>query len=185
MGKRIIIEEQLEGIRKAIIMAHAPGAAAETLDAMFGALIDGTNTSKVFRDWWPMARAQDIEEAGLAEGASDAGTVANRYHTLERWFTLLGKAWSGKYYTLRGPDWRQNNTGVHALTPMGDLAGRTAAACATETTGADEDWADEDPMTWYLRFNGLSLADGTMNILAVEGVDPGFDITGNTAPVYT
>ena len=168
---------QLDGIRDAILKAHSGGADAVTLDAMFGAMINGENTTKIFRDWWELARAQDELSEDTAK--------ANRYHTLERWFTLLGKAWAGKYYTLRGPDWRVNATGVHALTPLGDLAGRMAAACATEETGADADWADEDPMTWYIRFNGLSLADGTMNVLAVEGLDPEFDITGNTAPVYT
>ena len=168
---------QLDGIREAILKAHSGGADAVTLDAMFGAMINGENTTKIFRDWWELARAQDELSEDTAK--------ANRYHTLERWFTLLGKAWAGKYYTLRWPDWRVNATGVHALTPLGDLAGRTAAACATEETGADADWADEDPMTWYIRFNGLSLADGTMNVLAVEGLDPEFDITGNTAPVYT
>ena len=168
---------QLDGIREAILKAHSGGADAVTLDAMFGAMINGENTTKIFRDWWELARAQDELSEDTAK--------ANRYHTLERWFTLLGKAWAGKYYTLRGPDWRVNATGVHALTPLGDLAGRTAAACATEETELDADWADEDPMTWYIRFNGLSLADGTMNVLAVEGLDPEFDITGNTAPVYT
>ena len=176
---------QLDEIRDAIMKAHSGGADAATLDGLFGAMIDGENTTKLFRDWWELARAQDIAEAALEPGASDAGTAANRYHTLDRWFTLLGKAWAGKYYTLRGPDWRVNSTGVHALTPMADLAGRVAAVCATEVTPDDHDWVDDDPMTWYLRFNGLSLADGTMNVLAVEGVDDGFDIDGNLAPVYT
>ena len=184
---------QLDQIRDAILKAHSGGADAATLDAMFGAMINGENTTKIFRDWWELARAQDVAEAALEPGASDAGTAANRYHTLIRWFELLGKAWGGKYYTLRGADHRVNSTGAHGLTPMADLAKRASdgnggfvtAACATETSGMDADWADEDPMTWWLRFNGLSLADGTMNVLAVEGVDPEFDITGNTAPVYT
>jgi hypothetical protein len=169
----------------AIIAMATPGASEDALDEMFSAMIDGENTTSLFRHWWPLARKQDIDAAALQEGASDAGTVANRYHTLTRWFTLLGKAWAGKYYTLRGPDYRVNSTGVTSITPMGDLAGRMAAACATEESGLDPDWADEDPTTWYLRFNGLSLADGTMNVLAVEGVDQAFDITGNIAPVYT
>ena len=164
-------------IANAIIAGHAPGANEATLDAMFEALINGENTTTIFRDWWDLARAQD--------SASEDTTIQNRYHTLERWFTLLGKAWAGKYYTLKGPDWRVNSTGIHALTPLGDLAGKAAAVCATEETANDFDWADEDPMTWYIRFNGLSLSDGSMNVLAVEGVDDAFDITGNTAPVYT
>ena len=164
-------------IANAIIAGHAPGANEATLDAMFEALINGENTTTIFRDWWDLARAQD--------SASEDTTIQNRYHTLERWFTLLGKAWAGRYYTLKGPDWRVNSTGIHALTPLGDLAGKAAAVCATEETANDFDWADEDPMTWYIRFNGLSLSDGSMNVLAVEGVDDAFDITGNTAPVYT
>ena len=166
---------QLDEIRDAILASHTPGASAETLDALFRAMINGENTTKVFRDWWPLARAQD--------GASEDTSVANRYHTLERWFTLLGKAWAGKYYTLRSADWRVGSG--HAITPLGDLADKSAAALATEISTDAFDWADEDPMTWYLRFNGASLSDGTMNVLAVEGVDDAFDITGNTAPVYT
>ena len=172
-----LINKQLEEIRDAIIHAGSVVANAAELDMMFQVLIDGDNTSKVFRQWWALAREQDT--------ASSDTTVQNRYHTLCRWFTLLGKAWAGKYYTLRGPDYTVNTTGVTTLTPMGELAGRSAAACATELSENTTDWADEDPMTWYLRFNGLSLADGTMNVLAVEGVDETFDISGNTAPVYT
>ncbi|MBR2098826.1 MAG: hypothetical protein IJ926_03985, partial [Firmicutes bacterium] len=164
-------------IRDAIIAGNAASAGAEALDEMFGTLIDGTNTTKGFHRWWHLARIQV---------AADNDTAAqNRYHTLDRFFALLAGAWEDKYYTLRGPDYRVNSTGVHALTPMGDLAGKTAAVCATEVSDNDFDWADEDPMTWYVRFNGLSLADGTMNVLAVAGLDDDFDITGNTAPVYT
>ena len=53
----------------------------------------------------------------------------------------------------------------------------------TDTTTDVTDWAEEDLMTWYIRGNALSLADGTMNILALEG-EREFDITGETAPVY-
>lgn len=70
------------------------------------------------------------------------------------------------------------------MTPMDDLADKVAAQLCTENTEAVEDWADEDPMTWYIRANALSLEDGTMNITYFEGED-GFDITGEDAPVYT
>ena len=155
---------QLDEIRDAIIAGNAASAGAAALDEMFGALIDGTNTTKVFHRWWHLARLQDA--------ASDDTAVANRYHTMDRFFALLAEAWEDKYYTLRGPDYRVNSTGVHALTPLGDLADKTAAVCATEVSDNDFDWADEDPMTWYVRFNGLSLADGTMNRAAgtVEAV---------------
>ena len=153
------------------------GASRTSLDTIIGAMIDGTNTTRLFKLWWPLAREQDEAQTTAVE--------QNRYATLCRWFRVIGKAWEDKVYTLRGPWWETNTTGDHVLTPMGDLAGKTAAVCATEETTDEFDWADEDPMTWYLRFNGLSLADGTMNVLAVEGVDDTFDITGNTAPVYT
>lgn len=70
------------------------------------------------------------------------------------------------------------------MTAMDDLADKAAAQLCTENTEAVEDWADEDPMTWYIRANALSLEDGTMNITYFEGED-GFDITGEDAPVYT
>ena len=70
------------------------------------------------------------------------------------------------------------------MTPMDDLADKAAAQLCTENTEAVDDWADEDPMTWYIRANALSLEDGTMNITYFEGED-GFDITGEDAPVYT
>ena len=53
----------------------------------------------------------------------------------------------------------------------------------TDSSEPLEDWTENDPMTWYIRGNALSLADGSMNILALEGED-GFDLTGETAPVY-
>ena len=40
-------------------------------------------------------------------------------------------------------------------------------------------------MTWYIRANAKSLADGSMNITAIEGIDDDFDITGEDAPVWT
>ena len=68
---------------------------------------------------------------------------------------------------------------------MDDLAdGREAAPLVTDASNPVEDWSIEDPMTWYIRANALSLADGTMNILAFEGEDD-FDLTGETAPVYS
>lgn len=57
------------------------------------------------------------------------------------------------------------------MTAMDDLADKAAAQLCTENTEAVEDWADEDPMTWYIRANALSLEDGTMNITYFEGED--------------
>ena len=142
-----------------------------TNDATFALMLNGENTTEVFSQWWPSAWSID----------SQAGK--NRYDTLTRWFKMLQESWAGKKYTVRFNDYRVS--GSSEGTPLDDLAGKTAAVCATDVTTDTFDWADEDPMTWYVRGNALSLANGTMNILAVEGVDDTFDITGNLAPVYT
>ena len=144
----------------------APGVSAEELDAMFGAMLDGKNTTRLFWLWWP---------------ASDDG-AATKYARLERWAKLLAAGWQDKTYTLRF--YNAQTSGDYNGTPMDDLAdGREAAPLVTDASEPVDDWTENDPMTWYIRGNALSLADGTMNILALEGED-GFDVTGETAPVY-
>ena len=140
---------------------------AEALDAACRQLLDGTNTTRVFWSWYPRA---------LAAGETD------KYKLLSRFATAAAQAWNGKTYTLRSYD--PSVSGITKMTPMDDLADKAAAQLCTENTEAVEDWADEDPMTWYIRANALSLEDGTMNITYFEGED-GFDITGEDAPVYT
>ena len=140
---------------------------AEALDAACRQLLDGTNTTRVFWSWYPRA---------LAAGETD------KYKLLSRFATAAAQAWNGKTYTLRSYD--PPVSGITKMTPMDDLADKAAAQLCTENTEAVEDWADEDPMTWYIRANALSLEDGTMNITYFEGED-GFDITGEDAPVYT
>lgn len=140
---------------------------AEALDAACRQLLDGTNTTRVFWSWYPRA---------LAAGETD------KYKLLSRFATAAAQAWNGKTYTLRSYD--PSVSGITKMTPMDDLADKAAAQLCTENNEAIEDWADEDPMTWYIRANALSLEDGTMNITYFEGED-GFDITGEDAPVYT
>ena len=140
---------------------------AEALDAACRQLLDGTNTTRVFWSWYPRA---------LAAGETD------KYKLLSRFATAAAQAWNEKTYTLRSYD--PSVSGITKMTPMDDLADKVAAQLCTENTEAVEDWADEDPMTWYIRANALSLEDGTMNITYFEGED-GFDITGEDAPVYT
>ena len=137
----------------------------QQLDATWELMLDGTNTTSVFLDWWP-----------LSDNGSDT-----RYQRLERFGRMLANAWSGKTYTLRG--YAAEVSSDTALTPLDDLAGHAPAALATDTDDGGEDWAEEDPMTWYIRANALSLDDGHMNILAIEGED-GFDLGGDTAPLY-
>lgn len=139
----------------------------KTLDTACQELIDGTNTTRVFWAWYPRAMA-------LGE--------TNKYKLLSRFLTAAAQAWKDKTYTLRSYD--PSVSGVTKMTPMDDLADKEASQLCTENTEAVEDWTDEDPTTWYIRANALSLEDGTMNITFFEGED-GFDITGEDAPVYT
>lgn len=129
--------------------------------------IDGFNTSRIFSQWWDL---------------SDNG-VDTKYQHLEKFFAMLARSWAGKKYTLQY--YKPSVSSSPVMTPVDDLEGKSAAQLCTDTTSPVEDWADNDPMTWYVRANALSLADGTMNILAIEGLDDDFDLTGETAPVWT
>lgn len=149
------------------IALNGGSATAATLDAACQSILDGKNTTRVFWEYYPRA---------LAAGATD------KYEILCRFAKAAAQAWNGKTYTLRGYD--PTVSGNTEMTPLDDLAKLAKAQLCTESTEAVEDWADEDPMTWYIRANALSKEDGTMNITFFEGED-GFDITGEDAPVYT
>lgn len=158
--------ERMAAALETIALNSGPGSAA-ALDAACRQVLDGTNTTMVFWSWYPRA---------LAAGETD------KYKLLSRFASAAAQAWSKKTYTLRSYD--ASVSGVTKMTPLDDLADKTAAQLCTEKTTEVEDWADEDPTTWYIRANALSLADGTMDITYIEGED-GFDITGEDAPVYT
>ena len=139
---------------------------ASTLDGMYTAMLDGTNTQKIFKLWWPFAVTQS----------------ENKYSCLERFAAMLDTAWGDKTYTVRNI--HESVSGDASGTPLDDLAdGRSAAALVTDASTGVADWAENDPMTWYVRANAKSLADGTMEVLAVE-TEAAFDVTGETAPVY-
>ena len=147
------------------VTRYSAGQSKEVLDATYQAILDGSNTTEVFKQWWPLSNTGD-----------------SKYERLSRFARMLAGCWADKVYTLRS--YPADTSALTEMTPMDDLAGKSAAQLCTEETTPVPDWADEDPMTWYVRANALSLADGTMNVLAVEG-EPEFDIAGNTAPVYT
>ena len=158
--------ERMAAALEAIALNGGSGSAA-ALDAACQSVLDGKNTTRVFWAYYPRA---------VAAGETD------KYKILSRFATAAAQAWNQKTYTLRSYD--PAVSGTTAMTPLDDLADLEAAQLCTENTEAVEDWADEDPMTWYIRANALSLEDGTMNITYFEGED-GFDITGEEAPVYT
>lgn len=139
---------------------------ASTLDGMYTAMLDGTNTQKIFKLWWPFAVTQS----------------ENKYSCLERFAAMLDTAWGDKTYTVRNI--HESVSGDASGTPLDDLAdGRSAAPLVTDASTGVADWAENDPMTWYVRANAKSLEDGTMEVLAVE-TEAAFDVTGETAPVY-
>lgn len=139
---------------------------ASTLDGMYTAMLDGTNTQKIFKLWWPFAVKQS----------------ENKYSCLERFAAMLDTAWGEKTYTVRNI--HESVSGDASGTPLDDLAdGRSAAPLVTDVSTGVADWAENDPMTWYVRANAKSLEDGTMEVLAVE-TEAAFDVTGETAPVY-
>ena len=139
---------------------------ASTLDGMYTAMLDGTNTQKIFKLWWPFAVTQS----------------ENKYSCLKRFAAMLDTAWGDKTYTVRNI--HESVSGDASGTPLDDLAdGRSAAPLVTDASTGVADWAENDPMTWYVRANAKSLADGTMEVLAVE-TEAAFDVTGETAPVY-
>ena len=158
--------ERMTAALEAIALNGGSGSTA-ALDAACQSVLDGKNTTRVFWAYYPRAVA--------------AGET-NKYKILSRFATAAAQAWNRKTYTLRSYD--PSVSGTTMMTPLDDLADLEAAQLCTEKTEAVEDWADEDPMTWYIRANALSLEDGTMNITYFEGED-GFDITGEDAPVYT
>lgn len=158
--------ERMAAALEAIALNGGAGT-LETLDTACKSLIDGKNTTRVFWEYYPRAKAA---------GATD------KYDILCRFAQAAAQAWNGKTYTLRSYD--PAVSGNTEMTPLDDLAKMAKAQLCTESTEAVEDWADEDPMTWYIRANALSKEDGTMNITFFEGEDD-FDITGEDAPVYT
>lgn len=134
--------------------------------ATFRGLLDGKNTTEIFWSWWPLS----------------AGDGVTKYQRLERFAKMLAESARSKTYTVRF--YSDDVSGDYTGTPLDDLAdGREAAPLLTDTSPETADWSEEDPFTWYIRANALSLEDGTMNVLAVEG-ETGFDLSGETAPVY-
>lgn len=162
-GKISALDTQLKAVSEELAKGLV---SAETTNAVFANFLDGSNTTSVFWSWWPLS----------ATGAD------TKYDRLSHWAAIMATAWASKTYTLRSIV-AEKSGGVHTMTPMDDLADKQPAQLCTESTIPVADWADEDPMVWYIRANALSKQDGTMDVLAIEGED-GFDLTGETAPVY-
>ena len=107
--KTPIINEQLDRIALAIENLPKNAANAKTLDATFGAMLDGTNTTSIFWAWWPLS---------AANGDS-------KYKRLSRFAEMAAQAQHDKVYTLRS--YHHSVSGDTTMTPLADLAGKTAA----------------------------------------------------------
>ena len=152
------------------------------IDKYFAALLNDTNTTETFKAWY---------------NATNDGEVT-RYALLERFFRMLALN-NDQTHTVRF--FSSAVSSDSKGTPLDWLADKKAQVLATDagvvenanswldadgvTRNDGEDWATENRITWYVRANALSLDDGTMEVLAIEGVDDTFDITGNLAPVYS
>ena len=103
-----------------LLQAIAAGSAGpEYTDATFKALLDDTNTTEIFSAWWPLSAASND----------------SKYKRLLRFFAMLQ---TDKTYTVKFPSPAVSTN--PAGTPADDLAGKAAAALATDTT-SPEDWA--------------------------------------------
>ena len=162
----LVLAAQMKRQNDILAGIAAGTAGAEFVDATFRGLLDGKNTTEIFWSWWPLS----------------AGDGMTKYQRLERFAKMLAESARSKTYTVRF--YSDDVSGDYTGTPLDDLAdGREAAPLLTDTSPETADWSEEDPFTWYIRANALSLEDGTMNVLAVEG-ETGFDLSGETAPVY-
>ena len=149
--------------------SEAIAANFANLDAVFAALLDDTNTTAVFKQWW----------------ASNAASTESKYDKLSRFFRLMSLG-NDQQHTVRfySAATSSDDTGEG----LDWFAGKARAPIVTGNTAPDYStagWnAEENRLTWYVRANALSLSDGTMNILYIEGIDDDFDLTGELAPVY-
>ncbi len=154
----------------------------EGMDKCFAALLNDTNTTKTFKAWY---------------NAANDGEVT-RYALLERFFRMLAlnndQTHTVRFYSSAASsdskgtplDWLANKKAQVLATDAGVVENANSWLDADGVARKDgEDWATENRITWYVRANALSLDDGTMDVLAIEGVDDTFDITGNLAPVYS
>ncbi len=134
----------------------------EFVDATYAAMLDDTNTTAIFKLWWPL---------------SDDG-VQTKAQRLDRWFTLLrnDKTYGAQFGS---PDVSSATDGT--LTDAS--TGETCALSTDTTQGADT--LDEHRAFWWLRVNAVEAdAQGHLAVKFIE-IEDGYDRTGEIAPVYT
>lgn len=154
------IVEEIRNLRGVI-------GASENYDDVYSAMLNMENTTQIFKKWYTRAYRKD----------------SNRFTLLERFADMMAAACGDITFTLR--NYLPSVSSDSAMTPLDDLAQYSAGQLCTEGTTPILDWTDEHPIGgWYIRANALSLHNGNMNVLAIEGIDEEFDETGELAPVY-
>lgn len=158
-------KNELDRKRNDLLAAIAVGnAGPEFIDSVFARLLDDTNTTEIFYAWLPLAMT--------ASGAT-------LYSALCRFGVMLRV---NRSLTVRFAD--ESVSGDPSGVGLDWLADKKAAPLATDTVDPADDWTIETRETWYVRANAVSNADGTMDVKAIEGYGDGFDVTGETYPVY-
>ena len=163
----------LKAIARATEQLAAENAqSAAQLDAVFAAVLDGTNTTQVLHSWYP--RALELQ-----------GENPDRYALLCRFATMCAEALGDTVFTVRGYDSAVSTD--PSMTYQDDLSGESSGQLVTEATETlADDWTDEHPLGgWWIHANAISKVDGTMNVLALKGLDTAFRADGENAPVYS
>ena len=156
--------------------------ALQSADNFYAALLNDTNTTSIFKAWYNAVSKDEGDRFTLLERFFKMCALNNnQIHTVR--FVSPSVSSESRGTPL---DWLADKKAQNLSTDAGVVANANKWIDAEGTGRTDgEDWATENRLTWYIRANALSLENGKMNVTAIEGIDSAFDITGETAPVYT
>ena len=174
-------ERLIEVITQLKRLADGEGADNTYLDTTFAALLDDTNTTRIFREWYKLTIGTETRYSKLERFFKMCARNNEQTHTVRFYSSVVSSESRGTPL-----DWLANKKAQSLATDAGVVENANSWLDAEGLSRKDgEDWATENRITWYVRANALSLDDGTMDVLAIEGVDADFDITGELAPVYS
>ena len=174
-------ERLIEVITQLKRLADGEGADNTYLDTTFAALLDDTNTTRIFREWYKLTIGTETRYSKLERFFKMCARNNEQTHTVRFYSSAVSSESRGTPL-----DWLANKKAQSLATDAGVVENANSWLDAEGLSRKDgEDWATENRITWYVRANALSLDDGTMDVLAIEGVDADFDITGELAPVYS
>ena len=174
-------ERLIEIIAQLKRLADGEGADNAYLDTTFAALLDDKNTTRIFREWYKLTIGKETRYSKLERFFKMCASNNEQTHTVRFYSSAVSSESRGTPL-----DWLADKKAQSLATDAGVVENANSWLDAAGLSRKDgEDWATENRITWYVRANALSLDDGTMDVLAIEGVDADFDITGELAPVYS